>query len=188
MSVGSVDMESIIKKAKQHMATKQRQDEIWDITDKYMIKGIPVAKDGPGQQLPACDAANIYSLVFKNTINDVANEGLLGEAAVDTLKSISAGDTQRVGREYYVHAYLFTGGLHRDSLMPERYDGVDNIVKLLNNGYMARRSVFGMWHGEPIWSKQVRTGAHFIERAESKFRSKYPDFGVVDIETHYIDE
>ena len=186
---GSINEESIQEKAEQYLKTRKMRKKIWQKTDDYMIRGIPVATDGAGQQQPACKAGDSYIKMFRRVINDDARAGLLGSAGVDTLSTaLLTEPVERVRDKYYVHVLLFERGMHRDSLVPAVYDGVDNIVELLNEGYIANRSVYGYWHGVPTWSKAVREGAHFIEDSQFKFFTNFPEYNVKRIETDYYDE
>lgn len=89
--------------------------------------------------------------------------------------------------------YVYFGGdLHRDSLYSEGYDGVDNIIAVLNNGYHARDYVYGWWDGHApsggasgelrnslskdyayIRSRKDREGLHFIQQAVQDFNGNY---------------
>lgn len=62
---------------------------------------------------------------------------------------------------------------HRDSLMPKKYGGVDNIVAIFNSGYSADGQVYGKWHGKKIASLTERPGSFFMQKAISTFESKY---------------
>lgn len=89
----------------------------------------------------------------------------------------------------------FGGDLHRDSLYTKGYSGVDNIVALLNNGYVntggsARNYVYGPWFGHQptggalddarstdgiayIHSRKDFGGLHFIQIAIDNFNKTY---------------
>lgn len=87
--------------------------------------------------------------------------------------------------------YIYFGDdLHRDSLYSDGYDGVHNIVALLNNGYHASNYVYGDWDGHAptgesvfdgrsidssayIRSRKDREGLHFIQQAISDFNGNY---------------
>lgn len=87
--------------------------------------------------------------------------------------------------------YIYFGGdLHRESLYPKGYDGVDNIIAVLNNGYHAKDYVYGWWDNHAataensyrsgplssdawIRSKKDRDGLHFIEQAVQDFNGNY---------------
>lgn len=97
--------------------------------------------------------------------------------------------------------YIYFGGdLHRDSLYSEGYDGIDNIVALLNNGYHARNYVYGWWEGHSptgdnsyrsggfdsndawVRSRKDRNGLGFIQQAVQDFNGNYgADFNVTAI-------
>jgi len=84
----------------------------------------------------------------------------------------------------------FEDDMHRDSLYPEGYDGVRNIVALLNNGYHAANYVYGHWDNHStaggsvfdgrsidsstyIRSRKDREGLHFIQQAVADFNGSY---------------
>lgn len=94
----------------------------------------------------------------------------------------------------------FEDDLHRDSLYSEGYDGVRNIIALLNNGYNAKNYVYGWWNNhKPIgdnayqsggfgaqdaWirSKKERQGLNFIGQAIRDFNGNYgADYNVTAI-------
>ena len=95
--------------------------------------------------------------------------------------------------------YIYFGDdLHRDSLYSDGYDGIDNIVALLNNGYHANEYVYGNWNrhvpiGESfddrsketstyIRSRKDRTGLNFIGQAIRDFNGNYSsDFNVTAV-------
>lgn len=64
---------------------------------------------------------------------------------------------------------------HRESLQPERFDGLENIVAAFNVGIDAEGSVFGTWKSRGIdtWSRKSRKGLHFIQAAVNEFNAQY---------------
>lgn len=62
---------------------------------------------------------------------------------------------------------------HRESLAPESYAGINNIVALFNNGYSAGARVYGEWHGRRVGSRQSREGLSFMQSAVEAFQSQY---------------
>ena len=66
-----------------------------------------------------------------------------------------------------------TDNTHRDSLMPQKYGGVENIVAIFNSGYSADGRVYGVWHGEKIVSLEQRQGSFFMQKAVNAFEAKY---------------
>lgn len=96
--------------------------------------------------------------------------------------------------------YIYFGDdLHRDSLYSDGYDGVHNIIAVLNNGYHASNYVYGDWDnhaptGESrfdgrsidssayIRSRKDREGLHFIQQAIIDFNGNYgSDFNATAI-------
>jgi len=70
----------------------------------------------------------------------------------------------------------FMDDLHRDSLEPQNYDGIHNVIALLNNGYDEHPTmeyVWGEWHGHLIHGLTRRTGLQFMQQAVHEFNSLY---------------
>ena len=57
----------------------------------------------------------------------------------------------------------------RPSLVPEKWDGVPNIVLHLSNGWRANGSVSGLWHGEYTKSRRSYSGDPFMREAINEF-------------------
>ena len=88
------------------------------------------------------------------------------------------------GVEFHVNLY-FMDDLSRPSLIAvgkhskgnRTGPGVDDIVSLFNEGYDARKTVYGIWEGHnddnPIPSLSHRDPLHFIEQAVSDFNGNY---------------
>lgn len=70
----------------------------------------------------------------------------------------------------------------RASLYPKKYDGVDNIVAIFNNGYTAQDHVYGKWHGKYVSSLDKRQGSFFMQKAVDAFMAKYGSEFDVSIE------
>ena len=114
-----------------------------------------VGKDFSGGQISADAAEELENIVFDKPV------------------VIKTGGNRKVNK--YSIGILFIGDPHRDSLDQNRYDGIDNIFYLLNDGYNARNTVRGVWKGHgnnEIESLQNREGAHFVESAIKRFMSE----------------
>lgn len=63
----------------------------------------------------------------------------------------------------------------RDSVQPQTYEGVYNIVALFNSGYTAKASVHGYWEtaDKDIWTLKHRDGLHFMQSAIERFNKVY---------------
>ena len=99
---------------------------------------------------------------------------------------IDAGD--------HFEGYIYFGNedaLSRESLYDERYEGINNIVALFNNGYVASNPVYGWWDGHHptgdesvfrsgslsnsayVRSKQERPALGFMQEAVQEFYEFY---------------
>ncbi len=88
----------------------------------------------------------------------------------------------KVGALMYNKGYEITidfdpRALHRDSLVPQKYDGVDDIIRLFMNGYKTNKQVYGTWktHGNlRVRSLTHREGSRaFFDNAIKEFNDKY---------------
>lgn len=139
----------------------------------------------------ATAAAQEFISVMKNEIASHGaggnySNGNLGPTAVSALSKLDCDAAVKKAKNLYTIDVNFTGNLHRDSLAPDEYDGVDNIAALLNNGYSAGHTVYGIWMGHypyNIASIKNRDGTHFIDNAVRTFMTNYATkFGVDSIE------
>lgn len=191
-------MDSILAKAKKTMASTKFQKEIDEKVDAAFIDGA---------MSPTATGATIYGTsmaaakfieVLRNEIQSHAistggggfSAGGLGATAVDALIKLEHGEPIKVGRNRYQVGVYFTEDLSRESLAPNKYDGVENIGALLNSGYAAGHQVYGIWkgHGDERRASLVeRDGAHFIENAIKDYMANYAsEYGVIEIEVNDI--
>lgn len=185
-----VNWSSILSKAEACMKAPEKKKEMQDIVDRRVIGGF----GGSGTN-NVIRAANRFVEILKECIDECAgsnfSNGDLGETAIDALKNITIGTAEEYGDEnrYSIPITFSMDDRHRDSLAPDVFRGVDDIVVLLNNGYPRDGHemgvVYGKWHGRNIQNLRDRQGAHFIESAVHKFMtSESRKYGVIDIKVN----
>lgn len=195
--MSSINWESILKKAQAHMKTTGAKKQVDEIMSDFVLGKIKLSSlSGVSSQFSPNEAADMFIKILREKIYShaigetftTAEGGGLGKTALDALDDIVHDKPTPIkgrGSTYEVKI-RFAGERHRESLMPERYDGVDNIIALLNTGYQAGRSVKGIWRGhtdEPIYSLPHRQGAFFIQEAKKEFMELYaPKYGVISID------
>lgn len=200
--MAGINWDSIMKKANACLDTPEKKREIKEIIDAHMLGKVTLiggnsrGKSGRMSHKTPKEAAEKFIEVLTNEIKshgatDIGYaDGRLGPSAIDSLINIKHGDPYIDGDKYCIDVN-FDGELSRPSLAPKKYDGIDNIVALLNSGYEAGHTVFGIWekHGEDrIASLTSRGGAHFIENAVDNFMDNYStEYGVekIDISDTY---
>lgn len=192
--MASINMESILAKAKAYTSGTEFQKKIEEKTDSIVMTGAgsTIVTINGGAHM----AAAKFIEVLQNEIESLGaggsyENGNLGSTAVSALTKLEHGEPHKVGKNKYQIEVWFSGNLHRDSLAPDKYDGVENIAALLNNGYAAGNTIYGIWSGhnnnQRIASLAVRDGAHFIESTVRNYMANYAsDYGVVDIEVDEI--
>lgn len=174
-------MASIMAKAEKCMDTDKMRRKAEKIVDDHML-GRSSDAETASRGVPTL-AHTAYKFVdtVHRTLDDKAGseyaDGELGPTAISALGNLDVLNGTKVGRGKYIAcAYYPHGSLHRDSLEPDRYDGVYDIVRLLNDGYSANGRVFGIWpgHGDKKrYSLMRRSGSHFIEQAIDDFMGNY---------------
>ena len=190
--MASIDFSRILDKAKKYTETGKSKKEKDKIVAGALLGRITL---GAGSNLRdnienASSAADKFIVVLRNEIgNHIGSDyskGQFSELARDVLDDITHSAPYSDGDKVYVDI-MFTDDRHRDSLDPS-YEGIDNIIALLNNGYNANGAVFGDWidhnnvEHEDAWSVRRRGGAHFIEQAVTDFWGNYAtDYNVIDI-------
>ena len=191
----NINMQSILNKAKKFTSSSDFKKKIEQKTDEAMLAGGTLGGK-PASEVGASMAAAKFIEVLQNTINSHAiaegggglNGRGLGATAISTLTQLEHGAPYKIGKNKYEIEVWFSDDLHRDSLAPDYYDGIENIAALLNKGYSAAHTVFGIWlnHGYAgsfnIPSLQEREGLHFIEEAIRDYMANYSsEYGVTDI-------
>lgn len=176
--MSSINIESILAKAKACTETTQFQKKVEQKTDTLITSG-GIASTSGGRMVTVGGmnmAAAKFIEVLKSEI-----EG--SDIAISNAISLEHGSPVKVGVNKYQIDVWFSNNLHRESLVPDKYGGIENIVALFNNGYSAGNTVYGIWHGEQIASLTERIGIHFIESAVRNYMGNYAsEYGVIDIE------
>lgn len=177
--MASINMDSILAKAKAHMATDKRQNEIKQKASNAVLNG-----SASGNVHSIYEAAGKFISVLQSEIQSSG----LSAGAMAAISQIDHGSAAPLGDgKYMIHIY-FSGDSSRPSLDTAQYGGIDDIVLLFNNGVdHTMRPVHGMWHGHETWSRTVIPGAKFIESAIQNFMSNYAsEYNVIDITANGI--
>ena len=197
--MSTINMKSILDKAKACTASAKFQRQIEAKTDEIVLTGGGKGLAGKAITIGGASmAAAKFIEVLQNEIRDLEAssgfaEGKLGHTAVSALEKLEHGSPRKIGKNKYQIEVWFSGNLHRDSLVPDEYDGIDNIAALLNKGYTANQPVYGVWMGHSgnfnIASLPQRSGAQFIQNAVRNYMANYAnEYGVLDIKIDDIYE
>lgn len=189
-----VNWSSTLSKAEACMKTSERKRECKNIVDKKIVGSLNTVSGRSGANNVTA-AANRFVEILKECITECAgldfSNGDLGETAIEALEKITIGTAKEYGTGncYSIPINFSMEDRHRDSLAPDMFSGVDDIVVLLNNGYPRDGHemgvVYGKWHGRNIQNLRDRQGAHFIESAVHKFMtSEARKYGVTDIKVN----
>lgn len=197
--MAGINWDSIMKKANACMNTAQKKREIRTKIDLHMLGKLTLGGggNGKGSSRTPEEAAEKFIEILMREIKTHENasyaSGGISRSAIAGFPEIEHGTPYRVGDKYCIDVY-FSGDLSRPSLAPSYYDGINNIIALLNSGYEAGHRVYGTWESrawtddERIASLVSRGGAHFIESAVDNFMGNYStEYGVekIDISDTY---
>lgn len=103
----------------------------------------------------------------------IESSGITANQAA-AISSISAGGAASSGTTYTI-GVSWTGDRTRPSLVPERYGGVYDLVGLLDKGWNASGSVYGMWHGHETFNRMSQAAGDFVDSAIGTFMGAYAD-------------
>ena len=191
--MASYDWSSILKKAQAASESESVQQKIDSVVDDYMLNGKKLSTSRSVK--PVRDAAIKFAEVLSKEIHSCAGSvpaaGQLGQTAISALSSVKISTPVKTSRNHYEIGVSFSGDMSRESLDPSYFpDGIDNIAALLNNGYSARATVYGVWLNHSPWnikSLTSRTGAHFIDNAVQSFKTgDSAKYGITNIEVDEI--
>lgn len=173
-----INMDSILDKVYAWERSDKGQKKIQGAVNKYVRNNVSRTKAGSRvvTQRDMLDAAR--KLV--KTIKDTAHGCDLPTSVLAHFDSLSIGKLQRQADDSYTIEINFTDDLTRESLQPEKYGGVRNIIAIFNNGYPADRSrseaishVAGYWHGKETVALEFRPGLYFLQDAVNDFNMNY---------------
>lgn len=180
--MASINMESILAKAKAHMGSSAGQSKVDNVVSKVMLGNIRLQSGGTAHTPE--EAASKFIEVLRNSINSAG----LSEGAIGAVSNIEHGSAHSIGHNTYIISVYFVGDMTRPSLDEAKYGGINDIVALFNNGVdHTMRPVHGLWHGKETWSRTVIPGTHFIEQAVSDFMGNYAsEYNVINISVEGI--
>ena len=173
-----INMDSILDKVYAWERSDKGQKKMQGTVNKYVRNNVSRTKAGSRvvTQRDMLDAAR--KLV--QTIKDTAHGCDLPTSVLAHFDSLSIGKLQRQADDSYTIEINFTDDLTRESLQPEKYGGVRNIIAIFNNGYPADRSrseaishVAGYWHGKETVALEFRPGLYFLQDAVNDFNMNY---------------
>lgn len=211
--MSTINMKSILDKAKVYTSSDKFQKQIEAKTDEVVLTGGSKGLAGKAITIGgASAAAGKFIEVLQNEIRSLEAssgfaDGRLGHTAVSALEKLGHGSPHKIGKNKYQIEVWFGESeaahdkyLRRDSLAPDYFDeGINNIAALLNNGYknhgktMTDNPVYGVWmstgHGFNIPALRQRSGAQFIQNAVRNYMANYAsEYGVLDIKVDDIYE
>lgn len=174
--MASVNMESILAKAKAYTNSAEFQKQLESKTDEIILTGGGTPTGAFGAAISIAGASAAADKFIEVLQGEIKSLGGTIEAG------LAHGSPYKVGKNRYQIAIWFSGELSRESLVPSKYGGIDNIIALFNNGYTASNRVYGTWHGQQIASLQHRDALGFISSAVNNFMGNYGnEYGVLDI-------
>lgn len=172
--MASINITSIMDKVSAYSRSVNGKLRMRECIQKYANEG--KGKTGAGDKI--ITEKDMYTAADKmiSVLRSTAQSYALPASVLSHFDSLDYSSIfERSDGSSVIYIY-FMDDLHRDSLAPKDYSGIDNIVALINNGYgehpnMAK--VWGEWHGVRIHGLTQRTGLHFIQQAVQDFNANY---------------
>ena len=196
----AVNLDSIMKKVDRFSKSVEGKKRIQAVLDRYKKEG--VRKTAAGDVIVTEDMMHEAAAKLIHVLRQTAAGFGLPASVMEHFDSLDASNPIEMPDGSTVMYIYFVDNLHRESLDPDSYGGVDNIIAVLNNGYSAGDYVYGWWEGhEPtennayrsgwtggrlgrayIRSRKDREGLRFIQQAISDFNGNYgSDYNVTAV-------
>lgn len=180
----NINMSSIMSKVKAFSKSPEGKRRIQACLEKYKKEGRSYT--WAGDKLITEKTMWEAGAKMIDILRSTARSMDLPESVTKHFDSLECLPPIRMPNGSYTMKICFTDDLHRDSLRPDLYDGANNIVAILNNGYSENKNmekVWGVWHGARVHALTGRTGLRFMQQATMDFNVKYgAEYGVTAIE------
>lgn len=193
----SINLDSIMKKVTAYSRTDSGKAKMHEVIQRY--RSDRVEKTGAGDRVMT--ETDMWTAASKmiSVLRSTAQSYGLPASVMRHFDNLGCSKIYEMPDGSSVIYIYFEDDLHRDSLYSEGYDGINNIVALLNNGYHARDYVYGDWDGHRptgeavfdgrsidtsayIRSRKDREGLHFIQQAIQDFNGNYgTDYNVTAV-------
>lgn len=196
--MANININSIMQKVNAYGRSVNGKLRMKECIEKYAADG--VNKTAAGDKVITETEMHKAAARLISVLQSTARSYDLPASVMQHFDSLHGSDVYKMPDGSSVIYIYFGGDLHRDSLYSEGYDGIDNIVALLNNGYHAKNYVYGWWEGHSpsgdnsyrsggfdqtdawIRSRKDRTGLGFIQQAVQDFNGNYgADYNVTAI-------
>lgn len=195
--MASINLDSIMRKVESYGRSVKGKLRMKECVEKYRADGVSktAAGDRVITETEMWEAASKLISVLRSTARSYG----LPASVMKHFDSLECSKIYTMPDGSSVIYVYFGDDLHRDSLYSDGYDGIDNIVALLNNGYHARDYVYGYWDdhaptGESVFdgrsintsafirSRKDREGLNFIGQAIQDFNGNYgADYNVTAV-------
>lgn len=174
----TINMDSVLDKVYAWERSDKGQKKIQSTVNKYVRNNVNRTKAG-SRVVTQRDMLDAARKLVQN-IKDTAHGCDLPQSVLAHFDSLNIGKLQRQADNSYIIEINFTDDLTRESLQPEKYGGVRNIIAIFNNGYpsdMGRSEaishVVGYWHGKETAALEFRPGLYFLQDAVNDFNLNY---------------
>lgn len=173
-----VNEDAILDKLYAWERSNRGQKKIEDTVNRYIRQNINKTDAGSRviTQREMLQAATKLVQAIKRAAQGCA----LPPSVIAHFDSLKVSRVQRQPDNSYLIEINFTDDLSRESLQPERYGGVRNIIAIFNNGYPSDPSrseaisyVSGYWHGKETQALEYRPGLYFLQSAVNDFNLNY---------------
>lgn len=187
--MATINMSSIMKKVRRYATSKDGKKRIRDVLEKYHKEGRD-RTEGGSEVLTKARMAELATELISILKTTAASYDLAASVMrhFDTLDYIF----QDLGDGKFECFIYFNDDLSRDSLETDynQGEGINNIIALFNNGYVASAPKYGWWNGHTptgesgyrsglnstsayIMGTQARPSLRFMQTAIEDFYSKY---------------
>lgn len=176
--MANINIDSVLDKVYEWEHSSRGQKKMDQVISGYVHRNKERTEAG-GEILTKKKMAEAGNLLVK-TIKKAASSCNLPYSVAKHFDSLSRSRPIKQSDGSYKIELVFTDDLSRESLQPEDYGGVTNIVAIFNNGYPENRSkeeaishITGWWHDKNVNALPYRQGLYFMQDAVNDFNENY---------------
>lgn len=169
-----LNFDAIQKAADAAIKTDEAKSEAKKAFRNYIngsASGERLVGEGSGKAIPTKAEMRTIANDFVKILTNEAGE-VPGSIAAILQSTMMIGPIEQ-SDNIFVYEIVIPRDLHRESLWPEQYDGVDNIIALFDEGYTASNYVYGQKYGPREYtSDEIVHGRKRMAGRENRIRSR----------------
>lgn len=188
----TINMSSIMSKVRRYATSKDGEKRMNDVLEKYRKEG-KSKTDGGSEVLTKARMVQLAQELI-DIIKTTAKSYDLPDSIMAHFDSLTAM-FEDIGEDRFACYIYFADDVSRPSLENDykQWGGINNIVALFNNGYVASAPKYGWWNGhKPTGESLYRSGAGstdaYIQGTQARPSLRFMQTAIEDFYSRYANK